>query len=252
MILAYLGVVASVVGIVEVLSPVLFASLAASRASGEGRMDRLDVWQRRSAWPLVGLSLLYTLVYVYPIFAYPAPHVLSALCHFLEYAIWALFVLDYAVQFTLATDKKRFLKKEWLALIFVVVPFFRPIRAVRGLVFLRQASTRPRESLLMSIPWILATSAALMMVIMAASMLDVERFAPGSNIHTTSDALWWSLVTVTTIGYGDKFPVTNEGRLLAAVLIIFGLGLISSLTGYFASWILQKADVVAVRRTIDE
>jgi len=215
-------------------------------------MNRLDVWQRRTAWPLVGLSLLYTLVYVYPIFAYPAPRVLASACHWLEYAIWAVFIVDYAIQYYLADDKGRFLKKEWLALIFVVVPFFRPIRAVRGVVFLRQASTRPRESLMMTIPWILAATAALMMVIMAASMLDVERFAAHSNIHTPSDALWWSLVTVTTIGYGDKFPVTNEGRLLAAVLIVFGLGLISSLTGYFASWILQKAHLDALRRSVEE
>jgi len=215
-------------------------------------MDRLDIWQRRTAWPLVGLSLLYTLVYVYPIFAYPAPHGLGSLCHVLEYSIWAVFIIDYAIQFVLATSKRAFLKKEWLALIFVVVPFFRPIRAVRGVVFLRQASTRPRESLMMTIPWILAATTALMMVIMAASILDVERFAPGGNIHTPSDALWWALVTVTTIGYGDKFPVTNEGRLIAAVLIIFGLGLISSLTGYFASWILQKAHLDALRHKIEE
>jgi voltage-gated potassium channel len=133
-----------------------------------------------------------------------------------------------------------FFKKEWLALIFVVVPFFRPIRASRGIVFLRLASTRRRESLMVTIPWI------------SAANLDVEWFAPGSNIHTTSDALWWSLVTVTTIGYGDKFPVTNEGRLLAAVLIIFGLGLISSLTGYFARWILQHSHVDALKSTIEE
>ena len=215
-------------------------------------MDRLGNWQRRTAWPLVGLSILYTFVYVYPIFAYPAPRAISSLCRAMEYSIWAVFVLDYAIQFALARSKKAFLKKEWLALIFVVVPFFRPIRAVRGIVFLRQASTRPRESMMMSIPWILATTTALMMVIMAASLLDVERFAPGANIHTPADALWWSLVTVTTIGYGDKFPVTNEGRLLAAVLIIFGLGLISSLTGYFASWILQKAHVDVLAHKIEE
>ena len=215
-------------------------------------MDRLDIWQRRTAWPLVGLSLLYTLVYVYPIFAYPAPHAVATLCHVLEYAIWAVFIVDYAIQYVLARDKGAFLKKEWLALIFVVVPFFRPIRAVRGVVFLRQASTRPRESLMMTIPWILAATTALMMIIMAASILDVERFAPGGNIHTPSDALWWALVTVTTIGYGDKFPVTNEGRLIAAVLIVFGLGLISSLTGYFASWILQKAHLDALRHKIEE
>ena len=183
----------------------------------------------------MGLRLLYTFVYVLPIFAYPAPHVLSTLCHTLEYVIWGVFIVDYAIQFHLAAFKTKFLKREWLALIFVVVPFFRPIGAVRGIVFLRQPSTRPRELLMTTIPWILAATTALMMIIMAASMLDVERFAPGANIHTPSEALWWSLVTVTTIGYGDKFPVTNEGRLLAAVLIIFGLGLISSLTGYFAS-----------------
>ena len=75
---------------------------------------------------------------------------------------------------------------------------------------------------------------------MAAAVLDVEQLAPNSTIHTTCDALWWSLVTVTTIGYGDKYPVTGQGRLLAAVLIIFGIGLVASLTGYFASWILTQ------------
>jgi voltage-gated potassium channel len=50
----------------------------------------------------------------------------------------------------------------------------------------------------------------------------------------------WSLVTVTTIGYGDMFPVTEDGRLIAAVLIISGVGLIASMTGYFASWILRQ------------
>lgn len=57
----------------------------------------------------------------------------------------------------------------------------------------------------------------------------------GVNIHSFADALWWARVTVRAFGYGDKFPVTNEGRLLAVVLIIFALGLIISLTDSFAS-----------------
>ena len=77
--------------------------------------------------------------------------------------------------------------------------------------------------MLLSMPLIIAAMGALMMLIMGAAVLNVERFANGSTIHTTGDALWWSLVTVTTIGYGDKFPVTGEGRMLAAVLIIFGI-----------------------------
>lgn len=202
---------------------------------------RLKMWQKRSAWPLIGLSLLYTFVYVYPIYWYPISTDLKSMCLTVEYVCWAVFVADYAVQLRLAEDKKRFFKSEWIALLFVVVPFFRPIRAIRGIVFARQASTRPRDSMVASIPWIIASIGVLMMIIMGAAVLSVERFAPGANIKTPSDALWWALVTVTTIGYGDRYPVTNEGRLLAAVLIVFGIGLLASLTGYIASWIIKQS-----------
>jgi len=85
-------------------------------------------------------------------------------------------------------------------------------------------------------------AAVLMIVIMGAAVLDIERSAPGSNIHTPMDALWWGLVTITTIGYGDKFPVTIEGRLVAGVLIIFGVAMISAITASFASWILTQGN----------
>ena len=83
-----------------------------------------------------------------------------------------------------------------------------------------------------------------MIIIMGAAVLDIERNAPGSNIHTPIDALWWGLVTVTTIGYGDKFPVTDEGRLIAGVLIIFGVAMISTLTATFAAWILSHEEQI--------
>jgi len=205
---------------------------------------RLKAWQRRSAWPLIALSLLYTFVYVFPIYWYPVSNNVKTLCITVEYLCWAVFVADYVVQFKLAQNRRRFLKSEWLALLLVAIPFFRPIRAIRGIVFARQASTRPRESMVASIPWIISSIGLLMMIIMGAAVLNVERFAPGGNIKTPSDALWWALVTVTTIGYGDRFPVTNEGRLLAAVLIVFGIGLLASLTGYIASWIISQSKAV--------
>jgi voltage-gated potassium channel len=117
------------------------------------------------------------------------------LCRTVEYLVWAVFIIDYLVQFGLADDKTRFLKSELLTLVVVVVPFFRPIRAVRGVVLLRQASTRPTDAMVLSIPWIIGSMTVLMMVIKAAAELDVERFAPGARIKTTADALWWSLVT---------------------------------------------------------
>ena len=202
--------------------------------------SKLETWQKKSAWPLVVFSLIYTFAYVYPIFAFPISNVWNEIFHAVEYIIWAGFVVDYAVQVLLATNKKEFFRSEIISIILVAVPFLRPVRAIRGIVFLRHASTRPEDSKLMTLPWMIASLGALMMLIMAAAVLNVERFAPNSTIHNTGDALWWSLVTVTTIGYGDKYPVTGEGRVLAAVLIIFGIGLVASLTGYFASTIIKQ------------
>jgi voltage-gated potassium channel len=88
----------------------------------------------------------------------------------------------------------------------------------------------------------MTSQAVLMIIIMGAAVLDIERGEPGSNIKTPMDALWWGLVTITTIGYGDKFPVTIEGRLIAGVLIIFGVAMISAITASFASWILTQGD----------
>lgn len=201
--------------------------------------NSLHRWQRLTAWPLVTLSLLYSFVFVFPIFAFPLGADANRGFKYAEFVIWIIFILDYLVQLLISRDKRRFFRSEWLALILIVIPFLRPIRAVRGVVLLRQAATRPRDAMIASFPWIISIMGVLMVVIMAAAELDVERFAPGSNIHTVGDALWWSLVTITTIGYGDKYPVTTDGRLLAAVLILFGIGMVSSLTGYFATWILK-------------
>lgn len=142
----------------------------------------------------------------------------------------------------LAPDNRKYFKAHIFELVLIAVPFFRPLRALRALVFTTQASIRSKKTLIKSIPLVMSGAAVLMIVIMGAAVLDIERSAPGSNIHTPMDALWWGLVTITTIGYGDKFPVTIEGRLVAGVLIIFGVAMISAITASFASWILTQGN----------
>jgi voltage-gated potassium channel len=142
----------------------------------------------------------------------------------------------------LAPNNRKYFKTHIFELILIAVPFFRPLRALRALVFTTQASIRSKNALIKSIPLVMTGAAVVMIVIMGAAILDIERNAVGSNIHTPMDALWWGLVTITTIGYGDKFPVTTEGRLVAAVLIIFGVAMISTLTASFAAWILSEED----------
>jgi voltage-gated potassium channel len=74
----------------------------------------------------------------------------------------------------------------------------------------------------------------------ALAVLDAEQDAPGANITTFGDALWWASTTVTTVGYGDRYPVTTEGRLVAVGLMLAGIGLVGAVTASVTAWILGR------------
>ncbi|GAA3675500.1 ion transporter [Arthrobacter ginkgonis] len=71
------------------------------------------------------------------------------------------------------------------------------------------------------------------------AMLRVEQDAPGANITTASDALWYTIVTISTVGYGDQYPVTDAGRFIGAVVIVIGVGIFGTFTGYLANFFLS-------------
>lgn len=72
------------------------------------------------------------------------------------------------------------------------------------------------------------------------AVLYAEQYSPAANIKTASDAIWWVYVTITTVGYGDKYPVTNAGRLIGMVVMLVGVGLFGVLTGFLANKFLPK------------
>jgi voltage-gated potassium channel len=73
-------------------------------------------------------------------------------------------------------------------------------------------------------------------------MLHLEHAAPGANITSASDALWYVIVTMSTVGYGDQYPVTNGGREMGTVVIIIGVGIFGTLTGYLANLFLAPRE----------
>jgi voltage-gated potassium channel len=78
----------------------------------------------------------------------------------------------------------------------------------------------------------------LLIVFSSITVLHVEN-VPDANIHGPEDALWWSIVTITTVGYGDRFPVTTEGRVIGIALMVSGVGIFAVLSGAFAAWFME-------------
>jgi voltage-gated potassium channel len=92
-----------------------------------------------------------------------------------------------------------------------------------------------------------AISALFVSYIAAIQITITERSIEGSNIKTFSDGLWWAVTTVTTVGYGDRFPTTTEGRFLAVGLMIMGISLMGVITASVASWFVKMGQNESIK-----
>ncbi|NDU97491.1 potassium channel family protein [Spirosoma terrae] len=168
----------------------------------------------------------------------------------IDTGICIYFLFDFFLRFYLAPNKLKFLQWGWIDLLASipalnwfrlgqVVRVVRILRMVRAFRSMREFLTyifrdRANGTLL-----VVLLSSILLMIFGAVAILYVER-VPGANIQTPSDALWWAFVTITTVGYGDRFPVTTLGRFIAAVLMIAGVGLFGTFTGYVANFFVEE------------
>jgi voltage-gated potassium channel len=82
----------------------------------------------------------------------------------------------------------------------------------------------------------------MVMVVCGVAMLEAESRSSEPNITTGGDALWWSMVTITTVGYGDRYPVTMSGRVIATFVMVAGVGIIASLASILASVLIPPAN----------
>jgi len=206
----------------------------------EQPLDRLARWQRLAEWPLAAAAVLFLIGYAVPILDPGAAEGLLRVCTVALVATWALFGVDYAARVLLAQRHLKYIVVHPLDLILLVVPFLRPLRLLRLLVLLRVLNRRATQSLRGQVAVYVAGAAALVIFCAALAVLDAERGAPTGNIDTFGDALWWAATTVTTVGYGDRYPTTTEGRFVAVGLMLAGIALIGVVTASFASWLIDR------------
>ena len=124
----------------------------------------------------------------------------------------------------------------------MVLPILRPLRALRLITVLTTINRRAASSLRGRVAIYVVGTTALVVFIASVAMLNQERGKDGANINHYGDSLWWTLTTITTVGYGDHFPVTAAGRFVAVALMVAGIALIGVVTASFASWLLQAVE----------
>ncbi|MGW4770112.1 potassium channel family protein [Nocardia sp. NPDC004278] len=211
----------------------------------DGQPSRRQVWEHATGIPMVVLAVLFIGVYAWHVLDTGASPQLDAWLERVDILIWAVFAADFGIRIWLSTDRWRFVRTHPLELLIVLLPPFRPVRLLRAALLVldtlnRNRVTRARLAIFVG------TSSALTLVLCSLAFFDAEYGAPDSKIHNFGDALWWSMVSVTTVGYGDVYPVTVHGRLIALILMTLGIGLISFAIGTTTSWVMEQLRNVEV------
>ena len=188
---------------------------------------------------LTFLAVAFLFAFSYPAFNETISDSTSHYLGLIQWVCWFAFALDLIYGIWKAESKKEYLKRHPLELASVLLPFLRPLRLMRVISFGSLALQKVAIGRQFAITVKVAVSAVFISYIAAIQITISERTVEGSNIKTFSDGLWWAVTTVTTVGYGDRYPTTTEGRLLAVLLMITGISLVGVITASVAAWFVK-------------
>lgn len=164
----------------------------------------------------------------------------------IQLAIWGVFIVHFLLGITISPDRIRYVRRNWLTALSLVIPFLRAFRALRAVRLLRATNSvrvaagfnRIARSLRGVLAWTRAGYAAALAATAAllgsAALLMFEAEAPGSRITDYGEALWWAAATLTTVGAASE-PVTIGGRIVALILMFGGLVLLGYVAGVLAA-----------------
>jgi len=206
------------------------------------RLHLRSRWQNAARWPLVALGIAFIVGYsVFVLAEDLSPETRGAIFAVLALA-WICFLVDYVVRLTLTPlgHKWMFIRHNVVDLLSVLLPVFRALRVLdllRGIPYLQRRSGAAVRTRIIVVA---AAYAVFYVYFLSLSTLQAERNAPGARIQDFGDAIWWACETLSTVGYGDMYPVTTAGRLSAVLLMIGGIIIVGVVSGTVVSYLSDR------------
>lgn len=220
-------------------SPVARAPLSPTAAR---RLHLGSRWQNAARWPLVALGLAFVVGYsVYVLAEDLPPEAHAAILAILALA-WICFLVDYVVRLALTPlgHKWMFVRHNVVDLLSVLLPVFRALRVLDLLRDIPYLQRRSGAAVRTRIIIVAAAYAVFYVYFLSLSTLQAERDAPGARIRDFGDAIWWACETLSTVGYGDMYPVTTAGRFSAVLLMIGGIIIVGVVSGTVVSYLSDR------------
>jgi voltage-gated potassium channel len=197
----------------------------------------------RKIWnvSLMLLALMFLYAFSYPAFSQDVSSSMETRLEIIQWVSWVAFAIDLILNVVQAKDKKSYLLKHPVELLAVFLPFLRPLRLLRLLSFGSMVLSKVSVGRSINISVKVAATSFFLAYVAAIQITIIERPLENSNINSFGDGFWWAITTVTTVGYGDRFPVSTEGRMIAFFLMILGISLLGVLTATVAAWFVRMS-----------
>ena len=203
--------------------------------TGEKMKRAINWWTKLSPTFLQVLGVIFLAGYAWPIINPNLSPALHSLCNWTLFVIWVFFAFDYFARLSIADDKRLFVRKNLLDLAAVALPFLPLLRAIRALAAVTVLSRRNRGSRSQQVTTSVVTLAFATWFVAGLAVTEAERQIDGANIQGVGDGWWWAITTMATVGYGDTYPVSTQGRIVGTALMIMGVALLGTITASIAS-----------------
>lgn len=201
---------------------------------------RLERYEAKTNTLMIVLSLVFLAVYAINVIQTGFPPWLVTAARSVNGLIWFVFGADLAIRIVLAERRMSWILRHPIEVASVVAPPLRPLRLLTA--FTAGQSLLARKGGLLRTGQAVLSSAGMLILIGALVELSFEQGADGALIKNFGDALWWAITTTTTVGYGDMYPVTPQGRFVAALLMVVGISVLGVVTATVAAWFVEASD----------